>query len=58
MQLKEIGNTGVKISRIGFGCASIGCEYGIRINGKSCILLEKETSALVGYAYKQGDKFL
>ena len=57
MQLKEIGNTGVKISKIGFGCASIGYEYGIRINGKSCILLEKETSALVGYAINKGINF-
>ena len=57
MQLKEIGNTGVKISRIGFGCASIGCEYGIKINGKACILLEKETSALVDYAINKGINF-
>ncbi|MBU0477201.1 aldo/keto reductase [bacterium] len=57
MQLKEIGNTGIKISRIGFGCASIGCEYGIKINGKSCILLEKETSGLVDYAINKGINF-
>ena len=56
MQLKEIGSTGVKISRIGFGCASIGCEYGIKINGESCILLEKETSVLVDYAINKGIK--
>ena len=57
MQLKEIGNTGVKISRIGFGCASIGCEYGMKINGKACILLEKETSGLVDYAINNGMNF-
>ncbi len=57
MQKRRIGNTGIEVSEIAFGCVEIGMPYGIGINGPEDMLSEKEAIELLNLAVDSGINF-
>ncbi len=57
MKNRELGNTGIKISEIAFGCVEIGLPYGIGVEHKAQMLSEKDAVALLQTAAEKGINF-
>lgn len=57
MQKRRLGNTGIEVSEIAFGCVEIGMPYGIGVEGPKDMLSEKEAVELLNLAVDSGINF-
>ncbi len=57
MQKRRLGNTGIEVSEIAFGCVEIGMPYGIGVEGPEDMLSEKEAVELLNLAVDSGINF-
>lgn len=57
MQKRRLGNTGIEVSEIAFGCVEIGMPYGIWVEGPEDMLSEKEAVELLNLAVDSGINF-
>jgi aryl-alcohol dehydrogenase-like predicted oxidoreductase len=57
MQQRPLGNTGLKVSDISFGCVELGIPYGIGVKGKADMLPETQAVRLLQSALAEGINF-
>lgn len=54
MRKRMLGNTGISVSSVAFGCAGIGTQYGIKVNGKAGVQDEAAAIRLLHHALDRG----
>jgi aryl-alcohol dehydrogenase-like predicted oxidoreductase len=57
MKKRQIGNTGIEISEIAFGCVEIGIPYGIGVSSEKDMISEKKAVELLQMALDAGINF-
>lgn len=54
---RKLGNSGIEVSELAFGCVSLGLPYGIGVNGKADMLPESKAIELLQIAVERGINF-